>query len=86
MSYMASIPYPVELTAQTRRTVSSFELRAYSKYDLRMMYGESIRAFRQYYLNDPETLAELKKLDYKKTSKLLNRKMVEVIIRFHGVP
>jgi hypothetical protein len=50
------------------------------------MYGESIRAFRQYYLNDPETLSELKKLDYKKTDKLLNRKMVEVIVRIHGTP
>jgi|GEM_PF-5231189 len=79
---MPIIPFPISLLTDDKQ----FVLRAYSKYDLRIMYGESIRAFRQYYLNDPETLSELKKLDYKKTSKLLNRKMVEIIVRIHGTP
>lgn len=77
---MGLIP-PVELVEKRR-----FSIRPYSKYTLRTLYGETQKTFLRYYLNDPETKEELLKVGYKAHSKVLSRKMVEIIVRFHGEP
>jgi len=71
---------------QLRNPEDHFPIRPYSKAELRDMYGVTADVFRKYYLGDPETMAELKTLGYKNTSKYLTRQMVKVIIKYHDVP